>query len=150
MIKTESEYQECLKRLEDDLKVANAQRARLEEMKLPADQVELAMEPILSFHAQLKEEVEWYERVKRRDFGVITQLTELGSLLVALRIANGMTQSELAKRLAVDISQVSRDERNEYHGISFERAERVLQALNEELQISVTRRKKKSNLMTAS
>jgi DNA-binding Xre family transcriptional regulator len=150
MIKTESEYQECLKRLEDDLKVANAQRARLEEMNLPADQIELAMEPILSFHAQLKEEVEWYKRVKRRDFGVITQLTELGSLLVALRIANGMTQSELAKRLGVDISQVSRDERNEYHGISFERAERVLQALDEELQISVTRRKRKSNLMTAS
>jgi len=32
MIKTESEYQECLKRLEDDLEVANAQRAKLEEM----------------------------------------------------------------------------------------------------------------------
>mgnify|MGYP000042882311 CR=1 FL=1 len=150
MIKTEAEYQECLKRLEEDLKVANAQRVRLEEMNLAADQIEHAMEPILSFHAQLKEEVEWYERVKRRDFGVITQLTELGSLLVALRITNGMTQSELAKRLGVDISQVSRDERNEYHGISFERAERVLQALDEELQISVKRRKRKSNLMTAS
>jgi ribosome-binding protein aMBF1 (putative translation factor) len=119
-------------------------------MKLPADQIELAMEPILSFHAQLKEEVEWYERVKRRDFGVIRQLTEVGLLLVALRIANGVSQSELAKRLGVDVSQVSRDERNDYHGISIDRAERVVQALGEELEISVGRRRPDANLLAAS
>ena len=45
MIKTESEYQECLKRLEEDLRVVEAQRTRLEEMKLPPEQVALAMEP---------------------------------------------------------------------------------------------------------
>lgn len=137
MIKTESEYQECLKRLEDDRRAMQAQREKLEELSLPADQIELVMAPLLSFNCQLKEEVEWYERVKRRDFGVFTQLTEIGPLLVALRIANGISQAELAKRLAVDVSQISRDERNEYHGISIERAERVMAALGEELQISV-------------
>jgi DNA-binding XRE family transcriptional regulator len=150
MIRTESEYQECLKRLDDDLKVIQAQRSRLEEMKLPPEQIELAMEPILSLNAQLKEEVEWYERVKRRDFGVITQLTEVGPLLVALRIANGVTQSELAKRLGVDVSQVSRDERNDYHGISIDRAERVVQALGEQLEICVGRRRPDASLLAAS
>ncbi len=95
------------------------------------------MAPLHSIHNQFKEEVEWYERVKRRDFGVFTQLTEIGPLLVALRIANGISQAELAKRLAVDVSQIYRDERNEYHGISIERADRVVAALGEELQISV-------------
>lgn len=98
----------------------------------------------------MKEEVEWYERVKRRDFGVVNQLSELGPLLVALRIANGITQSELAKRLGVDVSQVSRDERNDYHGISVERAERVVRALGEELEISVSHRKSNGDLLVAS
>lgn len=150
MIKTESEYQECLKRLEEDLRVVEAQRKRLEEMKLPPDQVDLAMEPVLSFHAQLKEEVEWYERVKRRDFGVVRQLTDVGQLLVALRITNGITQSELAKRLGVDVSQVSRDERNDYHGISIERADRIIRALGEELQISVGQRRSDVGLLAVS
>ncbi len=150
MIKTESEYQECLKRLEDDRRTMQAQREKLEELSLPADQIELVMAPLLSFNCQLKEEVEWYERVKRRDFGVFTQLTEIGPLLVALRIANGISQAELAKRLAVDVSQISRDERNEYHGISIERAERVVAALGEELQISVRQKKQHNDLMAVS
>lgn len=150
MIKTESEYQECLKRLEDDRRTMQAQREKLEELSLPADQIELVMAPLLSFNCQLKEEVEWYERVKRRDFGVFTQLTEIGPLLVALRIANGISQADLANRLAVDVSQISRDERNEYHGISIERAERVVAALGEELQISVRQKKQHNDLMAAS
>ncbi|MDQ5934747.1 MAG: hypothetical protein QG574_2816, partial [Cyanobacteriota bacterium erpe_2018_sw_21hr_WHONDRS-SW48-000092_B_bin.40] len=66
------------------------------------------------------------------------------------RIANGISQAELAKRLAVDVSQVSRDERNDYHGISIERAERVVAALGEELQISVSQKRHHNDLMAAS
>jgi DNA-binding XRE family transcriptional regulator len=133
MIKTEAEYQEIQKRLEKDLEFIKAQRERLEEMKLNPDEVERAMEPAYSFHEQLKEEVQWYEKVKRRDFGIIQDLTGLGPLLIALRIANGISQTELAQRLDVDVSQISRDERNEYHGISIDRAQRVLNALGEKL-----------------
>ncbi|MCA0314505.1 MAG: helix-turn-helix domain-containing protein [Candidatus Melainabacteria bacterium] len=149
MIKTESEYQECLKRLEEDLRVLETQRKRLEEMKLPPEQVDLAMEPVLSFHAQLKEEVEWYERVKRRDFGVIKELNEVGPLLVALRITNGITQTELARRLGVDVSQISRDERNDYHGVSIERADKILRALGEELEITVGQKRLDLGLLAA-
>src|ERR1700733_12949610 len=133
MIKTEAEYQEIQKRLEKDLEFIKAQRERLEEMKLKPDEVERAMEPAYSFHEQLKDEVQWYEKVKRRDFGIIQDLTGLGPLLIALRIANGISQTELAQRLDVDVSQISRDEGNEYHGISIDRAQRVLNALGEKL-----------------
>jgi transcriptional regulator with XRE-family HTH domain len=54
----------------------------------------------------------------------------LGHLLVSLRIAKGISQRELARRLYIHESQVSRDERNEYFGITLERAIRVLDALN--------------------
>jgi transcriptional regulator with XRE-family HTH domain len=50
-------------------------------------------------------------------------------MLIALRIARGLTQRQLADRLGVPESQVSSDERNEYHGVTIERAARILDAL---------------------
>jgi ribosome-binding protein aMBF1 (putative translation factor) len=100
---------------------------------LSEEEVRRALEPMLSFGAQLEEEVEWYERVRRRDFGIIRDLSAVGTLLIALRIANGLSQRELAEKLAVSEAQVSRDERNEYHGITVDRAQRVLDAMNETL-----------------
>jgi transcriptional regulator with XRE-family HTH domain len=69
--------------------------------------------------------------VRRREFPAITRLTQIGRLLIALRIAQWLTQRELAARLGISESLVSRDERNEYHGITVERAQRILDALNE-------------------
>ena len=53
----------------------------------------------------------------------------LGRTLVAIRIALGLTQRQLAERLSVNESQVSRDERNEYQGVTVDRASRILDAL---------------------
>ena len=50
-------------------------------------------------------------------------------MLIALRIYKGLTQRQLAERLGVSEAAVSRDECNEYHGITLERAQRVLDAL---------------------
>ena len=49
----------------------------------------------------------------------------------------GISQRELARRLGVHESQVSRDERNEYFGITLERAVKVLDALNVRLRTKV-------------
>ena len=102
-------------------------------MGLSEEEVNRALEPMFSFRAQLEEEVEWYERVRRRDFGIIRDLSAVGTLLIALRIANGLSQRELAEKLGVSEAQISRDERNEYHGITVDRAQRVLDAMNETL-----------------
>jgi DNA-directed RNA polymerase specialized sigma subunit len=140
VIRSESEYQEALRRLTQDQKFAEEQRAALQARGLSREEIQRAMEPLLSFQAQLQDEVAWYERVRRRDFGTISNLTEIGRLLIALRIANGLTQRELADRLGVSEAQVSRDERNEYHGVSVERAQRVLDALNEKVTAGVQER----------
>jgi len=131
VIRSEPEYQEARRRLEQDREVAARQREALAAAGLPADQVERAMQPLLSFQAQLAEEIEWYEHVCRRSLPEMRWLIQLGRLLIALRIADGLTQRELAERLEVSESVVSRDERNEYHGITLERAQRVLDALGE-------------------
>jgi DNA-directed RNA polymerase specialized sigma subunit len=137
MIRNEREYKEALSRLEQDGEVIAAQRRALVERGLSEEEVERALGPMLSFHAQLKEEVEWYERVRRREFTVSHDVRDIGRTLIALRIANELSQKELAERLGVSEAQVSRDERNEYHGITVERAQRVLEAMGESLRIQV-------------
>jgi hypothetical protein len=149
MIRNDQEYQTALRRMEEDRQVAAQQRAALEAAGLAPDEVERVMQPLLSFHAQLAEEVSWYERVKRRDFGVLLRLTGLGRLLIALRIANGLTQRELAQRLGVDEAQVSRDERNEYYGITLERAQRVLDALGTQVVTRVVETSDQHELVPA-
>lgn len=129
MIRSEAEYREAVKRLVADRLFIQAQREALQTRGFTPEEVATGLEPTLAFHAQLKEEVAWYERVKRLDFGTITSLTQVGRLLIALRIGLEITQKELADRLGVSEAQVSRDERNEYHGIGVERAQRILEAL---------------------
>ncbi len=133
MIRSEKEYREAVERLRQDEEVLALQKEKLQGLGFSEEEVRRALEPMLSFRAQLKEEVEWYERVRRRDFGIIRDLSAVGTLLIALRIANGLSQRELAEKLRVSEAQVSRDERNEYHGITVDRAQRVLDAMNETL-----------------
>lgn len=58
-------------------------------------------------------------------------------LFVAPRITHGITQRELAERLNVHESQVSRDERNDYHGITVDRAGRLLDVLGVDTRTAV-------------
>lgn len=130
MIRNESEYQEAVRRLQEERERLNDHKQRLENMGLAEDEVKRAIDPLRSFHAQLGEEVESYERLKRGDIAELTNLHGIGHTLIALRIARGITQRELASRLGVHESQVSRDERNEYHNVTVSRASRVLDALD--------------------
>lgn len=129
MIRNEAQYQAACERMKRDREVALAQRQALAEAGFSPEEVERGMEPLLSFNAQLAEEVEWYENVRRHNFAPLRRLTDIGRTLIALRIANDLSQRELAERLGVSEASVSRDERNEYHGITMERAQRIMDAL---------------------
>ncbi len=137
MIRNETEYREAVQRLADEKQRIALQKAELEKMNLSPDEVKRVLDPMRSFHLQLQEEVESYERLKRGEFEEIHNLRGLGHMLIALRIARGISQRQLAERLGVHESQVSRDERNEYHGITLDRAARVLDALGVELRSTV-------------
>jgi DNA-binding XRE family transcriptional regulator len=137
MIRNDREYREAVERIEQERQRLETQRAELERMGLDESQIKRAMDPMRSFHAQLVEEVGGYERLKRGQFDEIPNLRGLGPLLVALRIARGLTQRQLAQRLGVHETQVSRDERNEYHGVTLQRAGRILDALNARVRSTV-------------
>jgi ribosome-binding protein aMBF1 (putative translation factor) len=137
MIRNETEYQEASARLTDERNRFTEHRARLREAGLSDEEIKRVMDPMESFHLQLKEEVESYERLKRGEFEELDNLRGLGQMLISLRIAQGVSQRELAKRLSVHESQVSRDERNEYFGITLERAVKILDALNARLHTTI-------------
>lgn len=141
MIRNEAEYQAAISRLSDERKLLSEQRIELKKSGLSREELKRAMDPMESFHVQLREEIESYERLKRGDIQELKNLHGLGYTLVAVRIARGVTQRELAKRLGVHESQVSRDERNEYHGITVERASRILDALGVECRSDIVLQK---------
>tara|TARA_R110000782_G_scaffold102483_5_gene189506 strand:+ start:10264 stop:10731 length:468 start_codon:yes stop_codon:yes gene_type:complete len=129
MIRNETEYQQAIARIDAERDRLNQHVASWETEGFTPDEVARLRAPLESFRMQLEEEVLSYERLKRGQFSEFENLHGLGQAIIGMRIARGMTQRELARRLGVDESAVSRDERNEYHGITVDRAMRVLDAL---------------------
>jgi len=137
MIRNESEYKRAVERVVEEGKRLAETKDRLKGKGLSQEEIKRAMDPLASFHLQLKEEVQSYERLKRGEFDELVNLRGLGHLLISLRIAKGLTQTDLAAKLSINESQVSRDERNEYHGISLDRVSKILEALGVRLSTKV-------------
>ena len=137
MIKNESAYQKAVEKLKQDHEFIRSEKKRFEEMGLNSDQTKMAIQPLISFHEQLKAEVEYYEKIKRGSFNPIYKFTDIGKTLIAYRIYLGMTQAELANKLGVNESQVSRDERHEYYGATTEKIETVMEAMGMKAIINI-------------
>lgn len=137
MIQCEDDYQQAVCQLKAEEERLRTTQLELQTLNLSEEEIKRVLDPMRSFHEQLKEEVESYEKLKRGEFDEIRNFEGMGRLLVALRIAQGLSQRELAERLNLHESQVSRDERNEYHGISVDRIKRILDALGAEIRTSV-------------
>jgi Helix-turn-helix len=135
MLRSEAEYRrnEQLVREHED-KIA-AQRVRLKGEGWTAAAIQEALDPLLSMRDELAEEMQAYERFKRGNIGELRSLRDLGWALTAIRLARGISQAELARRMDVHVAQVSRDERSSYHGITLDRAARILEALGGHLRI---------------
>ena len=137
MIRNENEYKDAVRRLIAEEKRIASYAEELKTVGLDAEQVKRAVDPLRSFHLQLAEEVQCYERLKRREIQENFSLRSMGHALICLRIALGISQRELADKLGVNESQVSRDERNEYHGITLERAAKIMEAMNVQVHIGM-------------
>lgn len=137
MIKNEAAYQKALEKLRQDKEFIKSEKLRFKEMGLNDEQINMAIDPLISFHEQLKEEVEYYEKIKRGEFNPILKFTDIGKNLIAYRIYLNMTQAELARRLDVSEAQISRDERNEYYGATTEKIEAVMSAMGMKAIINI-------------
>jgi ribosome-binding protein aMBF1 (putative translation factor) len=137
MIRNETEYQNSQERIEQIDQVLREQRKKLAAEGLRADQIKRALDPSCVLLEQIKDEVESYERLKKGRFDELHNLHGIGQMLIGVRIALGLTQRELAEKIGTHESQVSRDERNEYYGITIERAARIFDALGVQITTRV-------------
>ena len=139
MIKTDKDYQEAQAKLADEEFAIEETKKRLKEEGIPDEVAKNILDPLTSFHLQLKEEVETYERIRDGKIDPVSSFKALGRSLIAMRIASGMSQLELANAIGTTQPVVNRFERNEYHGAKKELIDKVTEALGFETTISFKR-----------
>lgn len=134
MIRNELEYRQAQARLADFRDQIDGIRKELAEQGLSNADMAHATEPTEALARELDYDVTLYERLRTEGLGAVPSFgaAERGKALTALRIARGWSQRQLAEALGVSETLVSRDERNDYHGITQERFARVLQVLGVE------------------
>ncbi len=108
-------------------------RKLLKELNFKPEDIESAVSATANVLKQLQAELDEYERLSNQQQAPEESIEHIGDLLVKLRIFKQMTQRELAVKIGVDETQVSRDERNRYKGVSLERLLNVVRALGVEL-----------------
>ncbi len=137
MIRNEEEYREAVQRMGEERKRLNSYIESLRAEGLDSEQIKRLTDPIASFHQQLVDDIRSYERLKQGDFDSLQNLHGIGRMLIGIRIYLGLSQAELAAKVGTDPSQVSRDERNEYHNISVSRASKIFDALGVKLTSNI-------------
>jgi ribosome-binding protein aMBF1 (putative translation factor) len=122
-------FQDALSELAKQERPANI-RPRLWEAQRQAAQIQAE---------DLQQQVEEYERLHLgKNKGVVLETVEdLPRALIRARIAAGITQEGLARRLGVRPQQVQRYEATEYESASFTRICEVVQALGLRMPKSV-------------
>ena len=137
MIRHESGYEQTLFelfRVDDKLhrNMAFYDRVELSEVEIASRTREARQR-----RDQLRKRIIEYETATGREEFDIGSFADLRWRLAQLRIAAGVTQRELAKRLGIDESGISHAERHEYRGVSLDRVDRILRALNAGLHAAV-------------
>jgi DNA-binding XRE family transcriptional regulator len=141
MITTEKEYVGSKKAYDSGLNTIKNQTAEAEKNGFTKEQIKLVNDPTESFILGIKDEIMEYEQIKMGNIPEhFFEFENIGLLLIALRIKHGFTQSELARRLKVPQSQVCRDERNDYRGVSVITVNKLLKIYGEDLSLKLKNR----------
>jgi Holliday junction resolvasome RuvABC DNA-binding subunit len=138
MIRNENDFRIEAKRLRELEERIAERRQNLKTLGYTPEQIERAMQAELSLQASITEDLLEFERCKYSpEFPELINFEGIGYLLTKFRIAAGLTQRQLASLIGKHESQVSRDELNNYHGISTARIKRILNALKVKLKTTV-------------
>jgi len=130
MLKGEREYKRAKEELKKQQEFIANEKERLQQSGADEESIEIALQALLSFSDKnFKESIEEYENIKNGNFPRQFDFTSIGYTLVCYRIFLDISQTELANRLGISPSQVSRDETNLYYGSSVEKIGKVMEAL---------------------
>ena len=135
MIRNETESRELRNKIDQGRDRLAAFENELRAEGWGPREVARAAAPSLALLSQQEAQLKKYQRVSAGNLSDFAELRDLGALLTAARIARGFTQRDLGKTLDVHESQISRDERRDYQGVTLERACDIFEALGIRVQI---------------
>jgi ribosome-binding protein aMBF1 (putative translation factor) len=115
-------------------------RQELEAMHLTPKQVERGIKNTLLCYQALDEDFATYERAKKGDIPSF-DFGDLRKMLVPIRIAKGLSQEQLAKKLNVPVSKVFDDEQNDYPGLTLGRAGEIVRAMEARITFRLRNRR---------
>ncbi len=80
---------------------------------------------------QLEDEIREYDQLKAGEFKLprVDRLDQIAPSIVKLRIAKGVSQTELARRLGVSKQVISRYEESDYQTVAITRLQEILDAI---------------------
>ncbi|MEZ5398729.1 MAG: helix-turn-helix transcriptional regulator [Bryobacteraceae bacterium] len=80
---------------------------------------------------QLEDELHEYDRLKSGELALphVERLDQIAPFIARIRIAKGISQTELARRLGVSKQVISRYEENEYQTVAMARLQEILDAI---------------------
>jgi len=138
MIKNEKQFAITKKRLRDfETSLKNLIGSSHPEKKL---RIKIQADAIRSDIKALRSEVNEFEKLKKGQVKTLTahSINELPYILIKARIARSMSQKDLAETLGLKEQQIQRYESNNYASASLSRIEKVVEALNINIEEKAT------------
>ena len=91
-----------------------------------------------SMIGQLEDELREYDQLKSGELALphVERLDQIAPFIARIRIAKGVSQTELARRLGVSKQVISRYEESEYQTVAISRLQEILDAIG--IKTSVT------------
>ena len=89
---------------------------------------------------QLEEELHEYDQLKSGNLKVpkIDRLDEIAPFIAKLRIAKGVSQTELAQRLGISKQVISRYEESDYQTVGIARLQEILDAIGVKTAVTLS------------
>jgi HTH-type transcriptional regulator/antitoxin HigA len=89
---------------------------------------------------QLEDEVREYDQLKSGEFTLppVGRLDQIAPSIVKMRIAKGISQTELARRLGVSKQVISRYEESDYQTVAVATLQQILDALGIRTQVTLS------------
>ena len=135
MIKTDAQKERTLVQI-DGFRKALGQA----EQELSGKRAAVVRASYESMIRQLDEEVREYDQLKSGDVVLppVERLDQIAPFIAKVRIAKGVSQSELARRLGVSKQVVSRYEESDYQCVAVARLQEILDAIGINAAVTLT------------
>ena len=137
MIKNDSQYKYTKKKLLEFKKNLKTIREKYSSNKA---QARLLSQGYVEHISQLGSEIKEYEKMKASPLPKILRAhasREISWQLVRLRVARGLTQEQLAKRAGCKQADISRLEREDYRGYTFNQLGKIASCLDAKIEFDL-------------